>query len=133
MTDKQNVSSGESRMVGYRPEVRTSYRDPTLVSGQIVDGVWREIKYHSRDDLSGIPAGYFDKKLKEHGLLGRPQAEAIRWWFLAQAEAERATGALCLETRLKSYELVLTHKVIEKESLPATDFQGKVIEKPKED
>lgn len=131
MSDNQTVSSGSSRLVGYRPEVRTSYHTPTTVLGQIVDGQWREIKFHTRNDLSGIPTGYFDKELGLHGLLGRAQAEAIRWWFLAQAEAESVTGALCLETRLKSYELVLTHKVIEKEALPATDFRGKVIEEPK--
>ncbi len=121
------MSSGESRSIGYRPEVRTSYSSPSLVAGQIVDSEWRPINFETHKGIFGVPTGYFDEKLAERGLLGRAQAETIRWWFIAQAEAERAAGSLCLETRLQAYELVMTHKVTPKEIVGAYDSRGKPL------
>jgi hypothetical protein len=121
------MSSGETRMTGYRPEVRTSYHTPSLVAGQIVDSEWRPISYKTGEGILGIPHGYFDKQLSEQGLLGYAAAEAIRWWFMAAAEAERPLGALYLETRLQSYSVVLTHKVTPKEVVGALDCRGKAL------
>jgi hypothetical protein len=119
------MSSGEIRKTGYRPEVRTSYGSPTLVNGTIVDSAWRTIKFDLRNDTLGIPIGYFDANMKEHGLLGYAQAEAIRWWFIAQADAEQMAGSLYLETRLQAYDLVLTHKITPKDAIGAIDSRGR--------
>ena len=121
------MSSGENRAVGYRPEIRTSYHSPSLVAGHIVDSEWRPIKFENRNDIFGVPSGYFDKQLAEHGLLSYAQAETIRWWFMAQAESERAVGALCLETRLQAYDLVTTYKVTPKNITGAIDCRGKPL------
>jgi len=124
------MSNGLSRSTGYRPEVRTSYFQPGLHCGQIVDSEWRPIQYETRKDQIGVPNGYFDQKLSEHGLLSFASAQAIRWWFVANAEAERATGALCLETRLQKYELVIEHKVTAGEAIHALDCRGREVAKP---
>lgn len=121
------MSNGTSTMKGYRPEVRTSYHTPSLVAGQIVDSEWRPIDFKSGDGVLGIPQGYFDKKLSEHHLLGYAAAEAIRWWFLAIAKAERATGSLCLETRLQQYDVVLTHSVKPSDVTGAIDSRGRAL------
>jgi hypothetical protein len=125
------MSNGQSRSKGYRPEVRTSYHRPGLHCGQIVDSEWRPIEYATRQDQSGVPNGYFDKKLAEHGLLSFASAQAIRWWFVANAEAERAAGALSLETRLQKYELVIDHKVTPGDAISALDCRGQEIEPKK--
>ena len=121
------MTNGESTIIGYRPEVRSSYSRPVMASGQIVDAVWRPIEYTRNQTLIGIPQGYFDAKLTEHGLLGLAQAEAIRWWFIASAEAEGPTGSMCLETRLQKYKLTITHKVEELDVRSALDCRGRPL------
>lgn len=121
------MSNGSTRMKGYRPEVRTSYHAPSMHCGQIVDSQWRPIEYVNRFDQTGIPAGYFDKKLNEHGLLSFSVAQAIRWWFISGADAERAIGSICLETRLQSYDLVIEYKVTVAEAVGALNCRGKEI------
>jgi len=98
-----------------------------MASGQIVDAVWRPIEYTRNQTLIGIPQGYFDAKLTEHGLLGHAQAEAIRWWFIASADAEKSTGSMCLETRLQKYKLTITHKVEELDVHSALDCLGRPL------
>jgi hypothetical protein len=118
------MSNGTMTAKGYRPEVRTSYHKPSMISGQIVDAEWRPMQTTSRPDSLGVPTGYFDRKLVEHGLLSLPQAEALRWWFICNAEAERPTGALCLETRLQEYMLTISHKVEAGQTVNALDCRG---------
>jgi hypothetical protein len=101
-----------------------------MVSGQIVDSVWRPINYENRSDHFGIPAGYFDKKLTEHHLLSLAQAEAIRWWFIANADAEGPAKSLCLETRLQEYSLQITHSVKPVAALRGLDSQGRALPDP---
>jgi hypothetical protein len=118
------MSSGTTTIKGYRPEVRTSYHTPSMISGQIVDAQWRPIQTTSRPDNLGVPTGYFDRKLTEHGLFSMPQAEALRWWFICNAAAERPAGALCLETRLQEYTLTISHKVEAGQTVNALDCRG---------
>jgi len=121
------MSSGTASLIGFRPEVRTSYSKPSMVAGQIVDGEWRPIEYQNRVSSEGVPDGYFDKKLSENGLMGRTQAETIRWWFLSIAESERALGALCLETRLQEYKLTTTYKVEPLDAKFGLDSRGRAL------
>ena len=125
-------SSGNSSHIGYVPEVRTSYHEPIFVGGQIVDSEWRQIKVEREYGLVGIPDGYFDAKLRENDLWGFTQAQAIRWWFMARADGERAMGSMCLETRLVKVKLLETY---EKKSIgfsDSVDWRGKPIEIPEE-
>lgn len=121
------MSAGTTTMTGYTVEVRTSYHSPCQIGGVIVDAEWRSVPHETRADNSGIPHGYFDRKLTEYGLLGHTVAEAIRWWFLSVAEAERATGALCLETRLKKHKVVIRHEVTEDGVISALDCRGNPV------
>jgi hypothetical protein len=98
----------------------------------IVDATWRTLSHEIRKDGVGVPVGYFDQKLSEHGLLGYSAAQALRWWFLAAAEAERPMGSLCLETRLRQHRLELTHEVSELDVIEALDCRGQPIAPPKD-
>lgn len=121
------MSNGTVTMRGYRPEVRTSYHTPSVVSGQIVDCEWRPIEYERGKAPVGVPQGYSDQKLSDHGLLGHAQAEAMRWWFIAAAEAERATGSLCMETRLQEYKLTITHTTVAVGAKSAINCRGDAL------
>lgn len=126
------MSKGTTTATGYSVEIRTSYRQPCLVHGVIVDATWRTLSHEIRKDGVGVPLGYFDQKLSEHGLLGYSAAQALRWWFLAAAEAERPIGSLCLETRLRQHRLELTHEVSELDVIEALDCRGQPIAPPKD-
>lgn len=122
------MSSGTTTVTGYSVEIRTSYREPSLVYGIIVDATWRRLPHEIRKDGVGVPVGYFDQKLSEHGLLGYSAAQAMRWWFMSAADAERPIGSICLETRLRKHQLVLKHEVSEMEVVEALDCRGRPIE-----
>ena len=126
------MSKGTTTVTGYSVEIRTSSSQPCLVHGVIVDATWRILSHEIGKDGFGVPVGYFNQKLSEHGLLGYTAAQALRWWFLAAAEAERARGAQCLETRLRQHRLELTHEVSELDVIEALDFRGRPIAAPKD-
>ena len=125
MTDKY-TSNGSTTCYGYVPEVRTSYHIPTTVGGQIVDNIWRRIA-HVDGQGFGVPNGYFDKRLAERNLLGHAQAETIRWWFIAQAEAERLLGGSCLQTRLVEVRLHESYTLKTSKVTQAIDYRGNEI------
>lgn len=126
------MSNGTTTALGYTVEVRTSYREPSLVCGVIVYATWRTLPHETRKDGFGVPVGYFDKELSEHGLLGYHAAQTLRWWFMSTADAERSLGSLCLETRLRKHRLVLKHEVSELDVVEAMDCRGRPIALPGE-
>lgn len=125
------MSNSESRVDGFRVEVRTCYHTPHMAAGQIIDAEWRTLQVKFGDDVMGIqcPDGPWTRRLKDHGLMTRNQAEAIRFWFLSIAEAERVSGALCIETRLVRHRLTETVTVTREEEMDALDYRGRVITK----
>ena len=120
------MSSGSRTMIGYTVEVRTSYHMPTIHNGVAVDREWRQLQFQRGKD--GVPAGYFDAHLNERDLFGFTQANALRWLWLAHANAESVTGSTCIETRLVEHRLIETHNTERLEPQEALDARGHHID-----
>ncbi len=54
------------------------------------------------------------------------QAEAMRWWFLANIEATRIGGCLCFETRLVEYRAEYSRSAKPIEYINAFDSRGEL-------
>lgn len=126
--DNDKTLRGSTSMTGYKVEIRTSYPEPQRIGELIVDGKWRTIPFKVLNDASGVPVGYFDELLAENNLMGYTQAQAFRWRVMADAEAQRVMGSLCLQTRLKQYRLLIQREITEKEALEPLDSRGKTLE-----
>ena len=68
--------------------------------GQLFDNRWQIVQFNKSP--LGVPVAdpYMAPILEERGLFGYAAAQALRWWFHANAVASRIGGDLCLETKL---------------------------------
>lgn len=100
-------ASEEGRMAGtipgYRIEARVNYSQPKQVNGMLLDNRWRVV--HFPDAPIGVPRGsdYSARHLLTAGCYDYAAAQALRWWF--HAEARKTHDDMCLETRLVKYEI----------------------------
>lgn len=109
-------SSHSSTSDGWKVEARLAYHTPTQVAGMLLDLRWRQV--HFDKSPVGVPGERYPNFLVMAGLLTYQQAQALRWWFIA--EAQHQSSSLCLETRLikcrlkasYEYEEVSSHAVI---------------------
>lgn len=88
-------SSGNGSVTMYSVQARLAYHEPREVAGHLLDLRWKTI--------NTVPAGFGIPSRRFHnvpdtGLLSYQAAQSIRWWFLAQAEAE--FSCMCVVTRL---------------------------------
>lgn len=116
--------------VGWSVEARSTAHAPEAIGEQIFDERWQPVKFAY--GMPGVPTGSpFDGPwLQQMGLLGYASAQALRWWF--HAEAPRA---LCIETRLVKHAVTVAvsaarqteHDVVsgEDRSSIMPDWQGK--------
>lgn len=119
--------NSEMRIDGYRVEARTSYHMPCAVNGQIIDGQWRTVEFGFGNNSFGVPTSRFGDRLHKNGLMSLNQAQAMRYWFLAQADAEGAAGSLCLETRLARHQLTEKVTVERLGEIDAQNSRGKPL------
>lgn len=125
-TYKTDRSSGSGTSTGYSVEAR-AHCGPTIVHGKIYGPDWSVVEFRERDDDSGIPApGGYDSsgQLLNHGLLSYPSAQALRWWFHADAENDEYNGmrignkrvvlrtsTVGIETRLVKHEVKYSYTI----------------------
>lgn len=104
-------SQGSLTSTGYTVEARFFMRDAEIIRQQVYDGQWRQVKFDLSDN--SIPMSpVHHRELLEHGLFSYSAAQALRWWFHAQAEIECVGGAPGLQTRLVQHRLTLAHNVM---------------------
>ncbi len=102
----KSKGNGESTITGYTVEGRYNYSEPKQFGGQILDERWRTLIFPSAP--FGVPIGGFHKhELKMNGLLGYSAAQALRWWFHANADV---LGSLCLETKIVKHIIKSSYK-----------------------
>ncbi len=81
-----------------------------MIRQQFYDEQWRQVEFDlSANSIPMSPVHH--RELLEHGLFSYAAAQALRWWFHAQAEIECAGGAPGLETRLVQHRLTFSHEV----------------------
>lgn len=93
-------ASGKGSFYAYMVEARVIHGEPRSVAGHALDGCWRRLLF-SKSPI-GVPSNgrLISHGAADQGLVNLEAAEALRWWFLAQAEVEQIAGSLCIETRL---------------------------------
>lgn len=94
------AASGSGSQDWFLVEARLDYSEPRSVAGHMLDDRWRRLDFPR--SLVGVPctSTQFGYGAADHGMMNIEAAEALRWWFLAQAEADRIGGSLCVETRI---------------------------------
>lgn len=103
-------SKGSSTSMGYTVEARFFMRESEKIRQKIYDEQWRQVEFDlSANSIPMSPVHH--RELLEHGLFSYAAAQALRWWFHAQAEIECAGGAPGLQTRLVEHRLTLAHEV----------------------
>lgn len=103
-TFPKDSSRGSGGIVAYAVEARLAYYTPRQVAGMLLDTRWRKVEFAETTPF-GVPNGhsYNSPWLRMTGLFEYQAAQALRWWFLAQAEVEFSCG--CVETRLIEHEI----------------------------
>jgi hypothetical protein len=93
--------NGSGTAISYSVQARLAYFEPRMVCGQMLDTRWTTVNFEM--GRVGVPADKFES-LPGHntavanGLVSYQAAQALRWWFLANADKEFSCG--CIETRL---------------------------------
>ena len=103
-------SQGSSTRPGYTVEARLDLLSPVNIGRQTFDKKWRQVEF----DQSAIrvPMSHVHhRELLEHGLFSYAAAQALRWWFHAQAEIECFGASHGLQTRLVLHQLTLEHEI----------------------
>ncbi len=109
--DYNIVKSQESlTSTGYTVEARFFMRDAEMIRQQVYDEQWRQVEF-DQFNVSVPMRSNYHRALIEHDLLSYSAAQALRWWFHAQAETECVDGAPGLQTRLVQHRLTLAHEV----------------------
>ncbi len=105
--------SGSGTTFAYTVEARLMFHTPEQFGDIILDKKWRQI--HFKEGSTGIPLGnrYELPELLHACAYSYETAQALRWGFLAEANARSQTGALCLETRLVQYRIEYSYKAVQ--------------------
>lgn len=113
-SDRCSGSGGDS---GYSVEARLMFNGACeLVGGIPLGPTWTPL--HFQQASIGVPKGNVGYgHLPFTDLLPYESAQALRWWFLANANASRSGGTLCVETRLIKHRCEYTFKEIAEEAV----------------
>lgn len=104
----RNSASGSSD--GYVVEARLNYNGASrVINGLPLGPTWTPISFEK--GRLGVPQGVVFGADRFSSLLAYPSAEALRWWFVANAAETH--DDLCLETRLVEVRLTFSHKEVQ--------------------
>lgn len=97
--------SGSGLEDGWSVEARFTYHEPRQFGKQIFDQRWKSVQFDQVVPPIGVPSGPPSVLgIRDAcGLYGYQAAQALRWWFHANAAARWQDG--CLETRLVKHLL----------------------------
>ena len=101
--------SGSGEETAYCVEARFQFPEPQLICGQLFDNRWRRVSFQK--DAAGVPSNdsYFAPRVALTGLYSYQSAQALRWWFHAQAAAENYS-AFCVQSRLVEHKIKYTYE-----------------------
>lgn len=105
--DKPLGGSGSD--VGWSVEARFAYYEPMTIAGMMLDDRWRTIYFNESSPI-GVPRGsrHATPLLQQCGLYDYAAAQALRWWFIAQARV--TNDHFCVETRLIEHSIEYNYK-----------------------
>ena len=110
---KYGAGSGTIRC--YVVEARCRMEQPeVLVSGEVLDGRWRRI--HFPAGPIGVKVELWNRQAEAEGFLDFSAAQALAWWFIANAQSRRESGTyrtIGIETRLVQVEFTYSYSAKE--------------------
>ena len=92
---------------GYTVEARVETGDPIKVGDFVVTHEWKRVPFVPA--CQGIPV--FNGYLVYTGYLSYTAAQALRWWFHANAERDRMLSNLMMVTRIVKHKISVNHSV----------------------
>jgi hypothetical protein len=106
----KNVGKSSGSTVGYTVEARYNSFEPKQIGGVLLDNRWRRLDF--APGSPGVPvAKIHESELTRNRLMNYPGAQALRWWFIANCEAEGFWGgSLCVDTRLVKHQVVYSYE-----------------------
>lgn len=118
--EREALPTGSGTTNVYTVEARYNYHEPTTLCGQQFDNRWREVQFER--STIGVPSNTFPLDLS--GFYSFNAAQALRYWFLAQATM--SAGAFCIETRLVRHKAKYSYEVKAEAYVDPFDFRGDV-------
>lgn len=98
-------SSASGTHKAFSIEARYAFHTPKKFGDLLLDTRWRRVNYTDVPDGFGVPKGTRHLFAADQcGLLGYAAAQALRWWFHANADHYLGFSA-CLETRIVVHEV----------------------------
>ena len=96
-------SSASGSDTAFSVQARYAYPEPKTICGITLDTRWRTL--HFEQSPIGVPSQtrYCPWGSGLYGLMTYQAAQALRWWFLANAK--HSFDHLCIETRLVKHEV----------------------------
>ncbi len=94
-------TSASGTDTAYTVEARMAYHRPEIVAGHNLDLRWSRVSFEA--SRVGVPNRPSMFPLERLGLLSYQAAQALRWWFVAEAAKDHKH--LCVETRLVEHEV----------------------------
>jgi len=120
---RKDKNRGSGADVGYTVEARHNYIRPCKIGNQMFDNRWQQVEFEGGPH--GVPTMTIGHRALHLGfLLPYNAAQALRWWFVAAAEAGEIGGALCLETRLVKHKLKYSYEVEAIETVAESGKEG---------
>ncbi len=119
--NSDKVPSGSGTDSGYTVEARYASHRPEMICGQMLDNRWSTLRFDKAP--IGVPSQTWPVSVP--GYLSFEAAQALRWWFIAQARADYR-GMFCLETRLVRHKIKYSYEVAAEAYVDPLDFHGRV-------
>lgn len=106
--EKKQIGSGSGSTDAWSVEARYASHGPRVIAGMLLDNRWQRVQFDPSP--TGVPskAGSVSNP-SAYGHLDYAAAQALRWWFVAQADVD--LGSFCLETRLVQYRINYSYQV----------------------
>lgn len=103
-------SSGNGSENAYSVQARMAYHEPKEICGQLLDTRWRTI-YFQQSPI-GVPtqSRHCPWQGSLPGMMTYQAAEALRWWFLANAA--HTYDHFCVETRLVKHKITYSYEEV---------------------
>lgn len=101
-------STGDWYEKGYTVEARCTSREPRMVGRMLLGQTWQEVVFER--SAIGVPCAHSHSALMFCSVMSWPAAQALRWWFHAEAAGVGIMSDLGVETRIIEHAIKLDYE-----------------------
>lgn len=101
----QQPSTHNGNTVGYTVEARCAFHEPRSIAGVLLGKEWKRLTFEKAPAPFGVPIAppWHNAIFGMLSLYEYSAAQALRWWFHANADA--SMEGICLETRIVAHSV----------------------------